>query len=64
MDKTIRRFSSLAEMKAEELRDWQALSSRERIEAVSEITATAFALKGQTANVPRLQGSLVHLKRA
>jgi hypothetical protein len=63
MDKTIRRFSSLDEMKAEEHRYWRSVSACERLEAVSEITSEAYALKGQSTDVPRLQRTLVRIQR-
>jgi hypothetical protein len=63
MDKSIRRFSSLDEMKAEEYRYWQGVSARERIQAVSDITRDAYALKGQLPSVQRLQRTLIRIQR-
>jgi hypothetical protein len=63
MDKTIRRFSSQIEMKAEEYRYWQSVSGAERMRAVSEITLEAYALKGQAPDVQRLQRTLVRIQR-
>ena len=63
MDKTIRRFSSLDEMKAEEYRYWQSVSVAERMRAVAEITLEAYALKGQSPDVQRLQRTLVRIQR-
>lgn len=63
MDKTIRRFSSFDEMKADEYRYWQSVSGRERMQAVSEITLEAYALKGRAADVQRLQRTLIRIQR-
>jgi hypothetical protein len=63
MDKSIRRFSSLDEMKAEEYRFWQGVSARERMQAVSDITRDAYALKGQLPSVQRLQRTLIRIQR-
>jgi hypothetical protein len=63
MDKTLRRFSSPEEMKAEEYRYWQSVSGRERMRAVEEITLEAYALKGKPLNVQRLQRTLVRVQR-
>jgi hypothetical protein len=64
MDKRITRYTSLAAMKADELRHWQSLPPRERIQAVSDISIAAYALKGKLPDVPRLQRTLVRLQRA
>ena len=45
-DKSIRKFASPAEQRAETYRYWQSLSIGERALAVWEATATAYALKG------------------
>jgi len=45
MDKTLRRFSSLDEMKAEQRRLWEAVPSQERFDAITEAMAEAFAFK-------------------
>jgi hypothetical protein len=64
MDKTIRRYSSLDEMKADEYRYWQSRPVHERIDAVSELTQEQYAMKGAVTDVPRLQRTLVRLERA
>ena len=46
-------------MKSEEYRYWQSRPVHVRIQAVAEITFTAYALKDRAPNVPRLQGPLV-----
>jgi hypothetical protein len=63
MDKTIRTYDSLDEMKADEYRYWQGRPVDERMDAVSEITLATYAMKGAAPDVPRLQRTLVHLQR-
>jgi hypothetical protein len=59
----IRRYESLEAMKADEYAYWQQRPGHERIAAVSEITSAAYGLKALRPDVPRLQRTLVHLKR-
>ena len=66
MDKTIRKYSSVAdldEVKADEYRYWQSRPIHERTDAVSEITQEMYAMKGLVGDVPRLQRTLVRLER-
>ncbi len=63
MDKTIRKYRSLAEMKADEYRYWQSRPAYERMEAVAELTLAAYELKGMAPDALRLQRTLVHLQR-
>jgi hypothetical protein len=63
MEKVIRVYTSHKEMKADEYRYWQSRPVYERMAAVAELTLAAYALKGATPNVPRLQGPLVCLPR-
>lgn len=63
VDKRIRKFSSVDDMKAEELRYWQGVSARERMQAIWEITLEAYRLKGGLRDVPRLQRTLVRIQR-
>ena len=63
MDKTIRRYSSFDEMKADEYRYWQSRPVYERVDAVSELTQEQYAMKGEAPDVPRLQRTLVRLQR-
>jgi hypothetical protein len=63
MDKTIRVYTSHKGMKADEYRYWQSRPVHERMDAVSEITTAAYALKGMALDVPRLQGPVVLLPR-
>ena len=67
MDKTIRKFTSLAaldEIKAEEYRYWQSRPVHERTDAVSELTQEHYAMKGEVTDVPRLQRTLVRFERS
>lgn len=64
MDKTIRRYTSFEEMKADEYRYWQGRPIHERVKAVSELTQEHYALKGAAPDVPRLQRTLVRFERA
>jgi hypothetical protein len=63
MDKTIRVYDSFDQMKADEYRYWQGRPVDERMDAVSELTTAAYALKGMAPDVPRLQGPVVRLPR-
>ncbi len=64
MEKTLHKYTSHTEMKLEEYRYWQSRPVHERMDAVAEITDTAYALKGKAPDVPRLQGPLVRLPRS
>jgi hypothetical protein len=63
MDKTIRKYTSWDEMKADEYRYWQSRPVHERIDAVEEMIQDAFELKGweMERDVPRLQRPFVRL---
>jgi hypothetical protein len=63
MDKTIRVYDSLDEMKADEYRYWQSRPVHERMDAVAELTLALYAMKEPAAGVPRLQRTLVRLQR-
>jgi hypothetical protein len=66
MDKTIRKYASLAEMdeiKSEEYQYWQSRPVHERTDAVSELTQAMYAMKGEARLVPRLQRTLVRFER-
>lgn len=63
MDKTIRIYDGIDQMKAEEYRYWQSRPAWERMDAVCEMSLSAFAMKGTAPDVPRLQGPLVRLPR-
>ncbi len=64
VDKSIRRYTSFEEMKADEYRYWQSRPVYERLNAVSELTTEHYALKGTFRDVPRLQRTLVRFQRA
>jgi hypothetical protein len=63
MDKTIRKYTSFDEAKADEYRYWQSRPAHERMNAISEITQELYAMKGQLSDVPRLQRTLVRFER-
>ncbi len=66
VDKTIRKYASLAdldEIKADEYRYWQSRPLHERLAAVSELTQEQYAMKGAVPGVPRLQRTLVRFER-
>ena len=63
MEKTIRKYDSLEDMKADEYRYWQSRPVHERMDAVSELTLAMYAMKGAGADVPRLQRTLVRAQR-
>ena len=63
MEKIIRKYTSHKEMKADEYRYWQSRPVGERMDAVSELTTAAYALKGIAPDVQRLQGPIVRLPR-
>ena len=61
---TIRKYTDLDEIKADEYRYWQSRPVHERVAAVSELTKEHYALKGEAPDVPRLQRTLVRFERA
>ncbi len=63
MDKTIRKYTSFDEMKADEYRYWQSRPVYERIAAVSELTIEGYTLKGYQPDDFRLQRTFVHFER-
>jgi hypothetical protein len=63
MDKVIRTFASLDALKADEYRDWQKMPAHVRMNAVREISLATYLMKEPTADVRRLQRTLVHLQR-
>ena len=63
MDKTIRRYTSLDDMKRDEYREWQKLSPLARLDAAAELSIGAYRFK-DPKNVPeRLQRTLVRLQQ-
>lgn len=63
MEKTLRRYSSLDELKADEYRYWQSRPVYERVAAVSELTEEGYRLKGLGPDAFRLQRTLVRIER-
>ena len=50
-------------MKSDEYRFWQRLPGSERIRAVMDLNLDLYAIKGQAADAPRLQRTLIRLQR-
>ena len=63
MGTTLRKYTSFDEMKADEYRYWQSRPVHERMEAVTQMTLAAYALKGASPDALRLQRTLVQLER-
>ena len=63
MNKTIKRFASLQQLKAHECLAWREVSPAERLRAVTEISAALYAVKGSMPDVRRLKGSAIRLQR-
>lgn len=63
MDKVVRKYTNFEDMKADEYRYWQARPSYERFEALDEMIATAYTLKGWELppDEPRSQRPFVRL---
>ena len=61
---TVRRYTNFDDIKADEYRYWQSRPAHERLDAVDEMIAAAYALKGweMEPDVPRLQRSFVRLR--
>jgi hypothetical protein len=64
VDKTIRKYTSFDEMKADEYRYWQSRPVHERVAAVWELTEQGYRMKGMPSDAFRLQRTLVHFERA
>jgi hypothetical protein len=63
MDKTIRKYASLDEMKADEYRYWQSRPVYERVAAATELTKEGYTMKGMGPDAFRLQRTVVHFER-
>ena len=63
MDKTIRRYDSFEEMKADEYRYWQSRPIHERVAAVSVLSEDCYKMRGFGRDAFRLQRTLVHFER-
>jgi hypothetical protein len=63
MSLTLRRYTSLDEMKADEYAYWQSRPAHERMDAVEELNLAAYEIKGlePEPNVPRLQRPFVRV---
>jgi hypothetical protein len=64
MDKTVRKYTSFDQMKADEYRYWQSRPVHERTDAAEELVRTACTLKGWKTepDEPRLQRPFVRLR--
>jgi hypothetical protein len=62
LDKTITRFNSLKAVQSDEYRSRRRLPGQERIRAVMDLNLDLYALKGQSADAPRLQRTVVRLQ--
>jgi hypothetical protein len=64
MEAILRKYASFDEMKADEYRYWQSRPAHERLDAVEEINATAYAIKGTEPmqDVPRLQRPFIRIQ--
>ena len=60
-DKTIRKYTSFDEAKADEYRYWQSRPVHERMAAVCELSLAMYGMKGAAA--PRLDKTLVRFER-
>lgn len=63
MDKTVRKFGSVEEMKDEEYRYWQSVPPSERIAATYDHSVEAYRMKGIAADGQRLKRTLVRFER-
>jgi hypothetical protein len=64
MDKTLRRVTNLEEQQAETYRYWQSRPLGERLAAVWEVTAAAYAFKGiQYDPTRRSEATLTRVQR-
>jgi hypothetical protein len=63
VERTIRTYASLKDMKADEYRYWQGRPVHERMDAVSEITLALYAMKDTSPDASRLQRVVKVLQR-
>jgi hypothetical protein len=63
MDKTLRKFASLKEMKDEEYRYWQGVSPEERFAAGHEVSVEAYREHGYSADGRELKTVARRLQR-
>lgn len=62
-DFQVTRYASLEAMRSDQMRYWRSRPGHERMEAVSDITNSAYAFKNEGENVPRLQRTLSRIQR-
>jgi hypothetical protein len=63
MDKSIHKYTSFDEAKADEYRYWQSRPVHERMAAVSELSSAMYGLKHDESEVPRLDKTFVRFER-
>jgi hypothetical protein len=66
MDKTIRKYASLAdldEIKAEVYWYWQSRPVHERMDAVAVLSLAMYGIKGTVPDAPKLEKTLVRFER-
>jgi hypothetical protein len=63
MDKTIRKYTSFDEAKADEYRYWQSRPLHERMDEVARLSLAMYATKGAGSDVPKLDKTLVRIER-
>jgi len=64
MDKTIRKYTSFDEIKADEYRYWQSRPAHERLNAAAELSLMQYQWKDPTRDVhSRLQRTLIRVQR-
>ncbi len=65
MDKTVRKYTSFEEMKAEDYREWQTLPVYERLKAITELSIALYRSETATSDAkPRLQRTIICLQRS
>ena len=62
-EKTLKKYASFREMKADEYRYWQSVSGDERMRATLEMSMQHYKMKGMATDGDRLQRSVVHIER-
>jgi hypothetical protein len=63
VEKTIRKYRSFDEMKADEYRYWESRPARERVAAVSELTEEGYTLKGYAVSIRGQRSGCTDLSR-
>jgi hypothetical protein len=64
MDKTIRIVTDFKEQQAETYRYWQSVPVGERLNAIMQLSKTAYSMRGMRFDGPRPPRNIVRLERA